>query len=133
MRPFKRRSVGLAPNGVLSLPVGHTPVSVSRACRDGGCGPSVGHQDIAQQQLSGRVLGPPGCSWSGVRQGDWEVSLLHFLWQIHVLGNAVLCSSRGGRASKSWQVEAMLLLENTPRPLLLSLTTCLRIFAVSPD
>lgn len=68
--------------------------------------------------------------WS---QSDWKVSLLHFLWQSHMVGNTVLCSSRGGRACKSLQVEAMLLLGNNPRPLLLSLTTCLHIFAISPD
>lgn len=113
----------------LSLCHGHAEMVLAHS----GCGPSVGHQDIAQQQLLGGVLGLPGCSCSGVKQDGLEVSLLHFLWQSHVLGTAVLCSSRGGRACKSWQVEAMLLLENNPRPLLLNLTLCLHIFAISPD
>lgn len=116
----------------------HRYLSVSWACRDGAGSQwlwplhgAPGH--VQQCPILGGVLSLPGCSWSGVKQGDREASLLHFLWQSHVLGNAVLCSSRGGRACKSWQQEAMLLLENHPRPLLLSLTTCLHIFAISPD
>lgn len=136
MRPFKRSSAGLASSSACQSQI---PVSVSWACRD-GAGPqwlwhSMGHQDMARQQCPflGRVLSLPGCSWSGVKQGEWEVSLLHFLWQSHVVGNAVLYSSRGDRACKSWQVEVLLLLGNNPRSLLLSHTTCLHIFAISPD
>lgn len=129
---------------VLSLPVSHVLVHVSRACRDGAgprwlWAPLWDSRDIAQQQLSGGVLGPAGCSLAGVKWGGWEVSLPHFLWQSHALGSAVLHSSRGGRACEPLASGSHVIarkkaeVEEAACPLPLSSTTCLPIFSLSPN
>lgn len=97
-------------------------------------------RDIAQQQqLSGGMLGPAGCSLAGVKQGGREVSLPHFLWQSCALGSAVLRSSHGGRARKPSASGCHVMarkqakVEEAACPLPLSPTMCLHAFSLSPN